>query len=114
MSLFVSSGEVETSWSVFVSLACCPACSGIGGVASVFESGSNRTTSSRSKRSRAESSSFGNSTWRVRRTDRSAGDACFSGLAGGVVAVVVGDVFRDWMSDVMKARDCGRFMLLSS
>lgn len=31
-----------------------------------------------------------------------------------VDVVVACDVFKDWMSDVMKARDCGRGVLLSS
>jgi hypothetical protein len=67
-------------------------------------------TRSRSKRSRAESNSFGYSTCKVNSTDRSAGDACLRGLVvGGVVSV--DDVSRDLIKDVIKARDCGRVML---
>ena len=63
-------------------------------------------TSSRSSRSRAASSSFGYSTWSVRSVDFSAGVACLRGLDDvGVAVVDVGDVFRDVMREVMKARD---------
>lgn len=91
---------------------CCAVCDGFGSIGGVGE-GSNRVTRSRSSKSSAESSSFGNRTCKVKRTERSAGEACLRGLADGVVVVVVDDLFRDWMSDVMKARDCGRGLLLS-
>lgn len=106
-----SSGIVDTSWSiVFVSCACSLLCSSsdVGGGTWDSDSGTNRVTRSRSRRSRAERSSFGNRTCRVNSTDRSAGDACLRGLlVDGVVAANGEEGFKDLIRDVMKARDCG-------
>jgi hypothetical protein len=79
-------------------------CSDIGGGG--LDSGINRVIRSRSRRSSAERSSFGYRTCKVNSTDRSAGEACLRGLVVGGV-VVVDNVFRDLIRDVMKARDCG-------
>jgi predicted O-methyltransferase YrrM len=49
---------------------------------------------------------LGYRTCKVNSTDRSAGEACLRGLVVGGV-VVVDNVFRDLIRDVMKARDCG-------
>ena len=71
-----------------------------------MDSGINRVTRSRSRRSKAESSSFGYSTCKVNSTDRSAGEACLRGFV--VVCVVpIDDEFRELIREVMKARDCG-------
>jgi hypothetical protein len=79
----------------------------------VLGSGTNRVTSSRSRRSNAESNSFGYSTWSVNSTDRSAGEACLRGLVvggiGGAAGVV--DGFKEVIRDVTKARDCGSVII---
>jgi hypothetical protein len=101
-----SSRVVEVSCSIVVSLA-----GGLSG-GGTWDSGINRVMRSRSRRSRAESNSFGNRTWRVNSIDRSAGEACLRGLeVGGVVVVVVVGEFRELIRDVMKARDCGSVMV---
>jgi hypothetical protein len=79
-----------------------------------LDNGINRVTSSRSRRSRAERSSFGYRTCRVNSTDRSAGEACLRGLVVGGVggADEVVDGFKEVIRDVMKARDCGSVISL--
>lgn len=84
-------------------MACSGSDTGGGGTPG---SGSNRVTRSRSRRSKAESNSLGKRTWRVNSTDRSAGDACLRGLVVGGVVSDDGE-FREFMRDVMNARDCG-------
>lgn len=113
MSSVWSVGVVEIPCSISVSLGCSLVCSGSDtGGGGTLGSGTNRMTRSRSRRSRAESNSFGNRTCKVSSTDRSAGDACLRGLLlDSVVVVVVDDEFRDLIRDVMKARDFGRVMM---